>query len=99
MYEGEQLHAARLGQHTRVGGLFIAYKSMKECDEANPQSELSMAKKAIPALGAKLRKVFPAPLKESDGSISEHALLVIEKAKPTNTIYPRRYAAIVKKPL
>ena len=83
----------------KVGGLFIAYKSMKECDEANPQSELSMAKKAIPALGAKLRKVFPAPLKESDGGISEHALLVIEKAKPTNTIYPRRYAAIVKKPL
>lgn len=42
----------------KVGGLFIAYKSMKECDEANPQSELSMAKKAIPALGSKIAAKF-----------------------------------------
>lgn len=85
--------------YVKVGGSFIAYKSSKECDRTNPESELSKALKAIPALGGKLEKIFPAPLLEADGSIGEHALLVIRKAKPANPIYPRRYAAIIKKPL
>lgn len=80
-------------------GSFIAYKSAKECDKANPDSELSRSLKAIPALGAKIECVLEAPLAEADGSVSEHALLVLRKVKPTNPIYPRRYAAIVKKPL
>ena len=83
----------------KVGGIFIAYKSLKECDRENPQSELSLAVKAIPALGARVENIFPAPLAEADGTVSEHALLVLRKVKPTNPIYPRRYAAIVKKPL
>lgn len=83
----------------KVGGAFIAYKSLKESDASNPESELSLAAKAIPALSGKLEKIYPAPLSEADGTISEHALLMIRKIKPTNPIYPRRYAAIVKKPL
>lgn len=83
----------------KVGGAFIAYKSLKECDAAKPESELSLAAKAIPALSGKVEKIYPAPLPEADGTVSEHALLLIRKIKPTNPIYPRRYAAIVKKPL
>ena len=83
----------------KVGGIFIAYKSLKECDAKNAQSELSLAAKAIPALGGKTEAVLPAALDEADGSVSEHALLVIRKVKPTNPIYPRRYAAMLKKPL
>ena len=83
----------------KVGGAFIAYKSLKESDASNPESELSLAAKAIPALSGKLEKIYPAPLSEADGTVSEHALLLIRKIKPTNPIYPRRYAAIVKKPL
>lgn len=85
--------------YVKVGGLFIAYKSAKECDKTNPESELSKALRAIPALGGKLEEIYPAPLAEADGSVSEHALLVIRKVKQTNSIYPRRYAAIIKKPL
>ncbi len=85
--------------YVKVGGKFIAYKSMKECDASNPESELSKATKAIPALGARVSAILPCPLTEKDGTISEHALLVLEKVKATNPIYPRRYAAMVKKPL
>lgn len=85
--------------YLKPGGTFIAYKSMKECDTGNPESELSKAKKAIPALSAKVTAVISAPIEEKDGSINEHALLIITKTKPTNPIYPRRYAAIIKKPL
>lgn len=85
--------------YVKKDGVFIAYKSMKECDEANPESELFKSKKAIPMLGGKLEKIYIAPVSEKDGSISEHALLVIRKVKNTPEIYPRRYAAILKKPL
>ena len=85
--------------YVKKGGIFIAYKSLKECDEANPESELSKAKKAIPMLGGKVENLFMAPIEESDGAVSEHALLVIRKAKNTPETYPRRYAAILKKPL
>ena len=85
--------------YIKKGGTFIAYKSMKECDETNSESELSKSKKAIPMLGGKVEKIYSAPLTESDGTISEHALIVIRKAKNTPDIYPRRYAAILKKPL
>ena len=85
--------------YVKVGGAFIAYKSKKECDTTNPMSELSLAKKAIPALGGKVEVIHDANLTEDDGRIDEHALIVIRKVKATNPIYPRRYAAIVKKPL
>lgn len=85
--------------YVKKDGIFIAYKSMKECDESNSESELFCAKKAISALGGKIENIFSAPIEESDGSVGEHALLVIRKIKKTPDIYPRRYAAMLKKPL
>lgn len=85
--------------YVKKDGIFIAYKSMKECDETNPESELFKAKKAVPMLGGKVEKLYSAPVEESDGTVSEHALLVIRKVKNTPEIYPRRYAAMLKKPL
>lgn len=80
-------------------GVFIAYKSMKECDINNFESELYKAQKAIPMLGGRVEIIYSAPVEENNGVISEHALLVIRKVKNTPSIYPRRYAAILKKPL
>ncbi len=80
-------------------GIFIAYKSMKECDVSNMESELYKAQKAIPMLGGRVEKIYSAPVEETDGTLSEHALLIIRKVKNTPVIYPRRYAAILKKPL
>ena len=80
-------------------GIFIAYKSMKECDMSNAESELYKAQKAIPMLGGRVEKIYSAPVEENDGTVSEHALLVIKKVKNTPLTYPRRYAAILKKPL
>lgn len=85
--------------YVKKGGAFIAYKSMKECDEANAESELFLAKKAIPMLGGRVEKIYSAPVEEADGTLGEHALLVIRKVKPTPDTYPRRYAVILKKPL
>lgn len=85
--------------YVKKGGAFIAYKSMKECDTTNKESELSKATNAITMLGGKVEKIFPARLEEASGEISEHALIVIRKIKNTPTIYPRRYAVILKKPL
>ncbi len=83
----------------KKGGAFIAYKSLKECDINNNESELFKAKNAITVLGGKVEKIYPAPLEEANGQISEHALLVIRKVKNTINTYPRRYAVILKKPL
>ena len=85
--------------YVKKGGVFVAYKSMKECDAENPASELTLAKNAISALGARVDDVFSAPVSEEDGTLSEHALIIIKKAKNTPEQYPRRYAAILKKPL
>ena len=85
--------------YVKIGGAFVAYKSKKECDPDNKASELSLAAKAIPALGGRIESIRDVTLTEDDGSIDEHALIVIRKTKPTNQIYPRRYAAIVKKTL
>ena len=85
--------------YVKEGGIFIAYKSLKECDKSNPASELSLSEKAITALGAKIEKVYPAYLNLKDKTVFEHALVVIRKVKPTNRIFPRRYPVILKKPL
>ncbi len=85
--------------YIKEGGIFIAYKSLKECDKTNPASEISISEKAVTALGAKIEKVLPAYLNLQDKSVFEHALVVIRKIKPTNQIFPRRYSAMLKKPL
>lgn len=85
----------------KEGGKLICFKSLAECDEQNPKSELSMAKKAISILGGKIETIYKQELpKESDEDKAQvHALIVIKKIKKCSTIYPRRYAQIVKKPL
>lgn len=83
----------------KVGGAFIAYKSLKECDTANPESELSLAAKAIPALSGKVEKIYPAPLPEADGTVSEHALLLIRKIKPDQSHLSETLRGNREKPL
>lgn len=85
--------------YVKKDGLFIAYKSLKECNKDDPTCELYMASKAIPMLGGKIEEIYKTPIEEIDGSYSDHALLVIRKQKHTPDIYPRRYAAMLKKPL
>lgn len=85
--------------YVKVGGIFIAYKSIKEVDLEDKQSELSKAQKAISILGAKLEKVHTVNICQEDGNIRSHALAIIKKVKNTPTNYPRRYASIIKKPL
>ena len=85
----------------KEGGSLICYKSLAECDEQNPQSELSKAKCAIPMLGGALQKVYniELPFESNEQQAQVHALIVIKKVKKCSTIYPRRYAQIIKKPL
>ena len=85
--------------YVKVGGTFIAYKSLKECDATNPESELFKAKKGISLLGGKVEKTLICPIDENDGTESNHALLLIKKVKNTPNNFPRRYSVILKKPL
>ncbi len=83
----------------KVGGLFVAYKSMKESDTSNPETELSRAQNGIKALGGRVKEILDADFEGAEGQVQKHALIVIEKVKNTPMQYPRRYAAILKKPL
>lgn len=85
--------------YVKVGGAFIAYKSKKECDLENKESELSKSKNALKTLCAKVENVLDASFEDKDGVLQEHCLMVIRKTAKTPTNYPRRYAVIVKKPL
>lgn len=85
--------------YVKVGGMFVAYKSTKEVDIQDKQSELCLSKKAISILGARLEKVHIVEICQEDGSMRNHALAIFKKVKNTPTNYPRRYASIVKKPL
>lgn len=71
----------------KVGGSFLAYKT----DEA----ELDSAEGALKALNAAHIRTKFATLPNGDG----RAILVIKKLAPTPPQYPRKYGAIVKKPL
>ncbi len=83
----------------KINGIFIAYKSVKETDLNDKNSELSLSKNAINKLGIKLADVYTAQICESNGQVRSHTLAVFKKIKQTPTNYPRRYAVILKKPL
>jgi len=85
--------------YVKVGGAFVAYKSAKETNFDDKQSELSLSQKALKALGAKVETIYSAGLSTSDDASQEHELIVIRKIGKTPEQYPRRYAVIVKKPL
>lgn len=75
---------------TKVGGTFIAMKSLHASDE------LQAAKKAITVLGGKLENIqtFILPLEES-----ERSLLFISKEKKTPKQYPRKPGTPNKTPI
>ena len=72
----------------KVGGKFVCMKG------AQTQEELEEAQTAIAALGGKVLEVKPY---EVDDAV--HYAVVIEKARPTPSQYPREFARIKKKPL
>lgn len=74
----------------KPGGLFLAMKK-PDCDE-----EVQRADFALRALGGRLRAIerYTVP-----GTDVEHAVVLIDKIKPTPPQYPRRWAQIKKKPL
>ncbi len=74
----------------KVGGLFLAMKG-PDCEE-----EVRKADFAVKALGGRVREIrrYDVP-----GADAVHAVVVIEKVKPTPAQYPRRWAQIKKKPL
>ncbi len=74
----------------KVGGLFLAMKN-PDCDQ-----EVRRGDFAVRALGGRLREIrrYDVP-----GADVTHAVVVIEKVKPTPAQYPRRWAQIKKKPL
>ena len=74
----------------KVGGLFLAMKK-PDCDEEAARGDF-----AVRTLGGRVRetKRYTVP-----GTDVVHALVVVEKVKPTPGQYPRRWAQISKKPL
>ena len=93
----------------KVGGVFCAMKGMKT------QEEVKDSLKAIPCLGGKLKEVKEVKIdldfalemdftEEEKEKIREFSgasryFVVIEKKKPTQSIYPRKWAQMTKKPL
>lgn len=74
----------------KPGGLFLAMKG-PDCD-----GEAAGAAFAVKALGGELRGIerYTVP-----GTDAVHAVVVVEKKKPSPPQYPRRYAQIKKSPL
>ncbi|MBE6583924.1 MAG: 16S rRNA (guanine(527)-N(7))-methyltransferase RsmG [Ruminococcaceae bacterium] len=76
----------------KVGGLFLAMKSVKG-DE-----EYAEAESGIVALGCNLRHTEIDAF-SYEGVNSERKLFVLAKTRKTPAEYPRKYSQIVKKPL
>lgn len=83
----------------KPGGVFVAYKSKKESDMNDPESELYKAQNAIKILGGNVKEILDAGFSMNDSGEQAHVLVVIEKKRKTPPQYPRRYAAILKKTL
>jgi len=74
----------------RVGGIFIAMKSV------DTEDEVEEAKNAVNALGAQMHECFYYTIPDTDIT---HRAILIKKIKKTPENYPRRYAKIRKSPL
>lgn len=74
----------------RVGGWMLAQKG----DSA--AAELAAAGPAIVAVGGGAARLTPVRLPETDAA---HYLVVIDKARPTEALYPRRAGMPAKRPL
>lgn len=75
----------------RVGGFFMP---MKSCNDA-AREEVEKAMHAIEFMGGKLRDAYVYEIEPG----VRRQILCIEKVRPSPKSYPRKYAAIVKKPL
>ena len=77
--------------YVKVGGYFVAYKSIK-ADE-----EIENAQNALKELNAKVVDIiqYELPLEEN----TKRVLIIIKKEKETKSIYPRQNGLINKKPL
>ena len=75
----------------RVGGFFMP---MKSCNDAS-REEVEKAMHAIEFMGGCLREAYEYEIEPG----VRRQILRIEKVKPSPKGYPRKYAAIVKKPL
>lgn len=77
--------------YVKVGGYFVAYKSIKAEDE------LKNASNALKALNTKLidKIEYKLPLEDSPNRV----LLVFKKLKPASELYPRKDGKIIKNPL
>ena len=74
----------------RVGGMFIAMKSV------NSDDEVAQANNAITSLGGKLELNFDYTFPGTDIT---HRAIIIRKTSQTSTDYPRRFAKIQNSPL
>ncbi|MCC8075754.1 MAG: 16S rRNA (guanine(527)-N(7))-methyltransferase RsmG [Clostridiales bacterium] len=74
----------------RVGGVFLA---MKGPDSA---SEVDRAGRAISVLGGRLQTAYTYQIPGTDVT---HKVIRVEKVRPTQERYPRRFAKIKKDPL
>lgn len=74
----------------RPGGVFAALKG------PNSLNEIKEADKAISVMGGKIESVKDVEIPETD---LKHTLIIINKVKPTPSRYPRKGAAISKKPI
>jgi 16S rRNA (guanine527-N7)-methyltransferase len=72
-----------------VGGVFIAMKKQED------RGEVDEAESALDILGGRLRQVIYIELPE----LSDRALVVVDKVKPTPEKYPRRSGMPQKRPL
>lgn len=76
----------------KVGGVFIAMKSLTASDE------LDEAKNAISTLGASIEKVFEYSLSNGTEELSR-TIIVLRKTTKTPKEFPRNNSQISKKPL
>ncbi len=74
----------------RVGGVFVAMKSLES------QDELNEARRAIEVLGGKVKEIKHFDLPYNTGS---RDIIIIEKVKEPPKKYPRSFAKIKQNPI
>ncbi len=79
--------------YVKIGGKFVPMKGAKGAEE------LEEAKKAIKTLGGEHPTLHALVLNLPNGDCEQRTIMEIAKARQTPAIYPRAYAAILKKPL
>lgn len=79
--------------YVRIGGRLIAMKAAKA------EEELAEASRAIALLGGGAPIMHAFQLEMADGSGEARCLIEVPKIKSSPSIYPRAYAAILKKTL